>query len=69
MKPNKQEARVQAYLYNDMTLSEREAFESQRRQLIEERRQEILEKANSLGYRVKQTEENGQIRMVLVRTA
>jgi hypothetical protein len=29
VKPNKQEARVQAYLYNDMTLSEREAFESE----------------------------------------
>jgi flagellar biosynthesis/type III secretory pathway protein FliH len=48
--------------------AEREAFESQRQQLIEERRQEILEKAKALGYRVKQTEESGQIRMVLVRT-
>ena len=48
--------------------AEREAFESQRQQLIEERRQEILEKAEALGYRVKQTEESGQIRMVLVRT-
>ena len=49
--------------------AEREAFESQRQQLIEQRRQEVLEKAKTLGYRVKQTEENGQIRMVLVRTA
>ena len=34
-----------------------------------QRKQEILEKAKTLGYRVKQTEQNGQIRMVLVRTA
>ena len=47
----------------------REAFENQRLELIEQRKQEILEKAKTLGYRVKQTEQNGQIRMVLVRTA
>ena len=29
----------------------------------------ILEKAKTLGYKVKQTEQNGQIRMVLVRTS
>lgn len=48
--------------------AQRESFESQRLELIEQRKQEILEKAKTLGYRVKQTEENGQIRMVLVRT-
>ena len=48
---------------------QREAFENQRLELIEQRKQEILEKAKTLGYRVKQTEQNGQIRMVLVRTA
>lgn len=47
----------------------REAFENQRLELIEQRKQEILNKAKTLGYRVKQTEQNGQIRMVLVRTA
>jgi len=49
--------------------AQREAFEQQRQNLIEERRQEILDKAKTLGYRVKETNENGQIRMVLVRTA
>ena len=49
--------------------TEREAFEAQRQGLIEQRRQEILEKAKTLGYRVKETKENGQIRMVLVRTS
>jgi len=49
--------------------AQREAFENQRWELIEQRKQEILEKAKALGYRVKQTEQNGQIRMVLVRTA
>ena len=49
--------------------AEREAFESQRLKLIEQRRQEVLEKAKALGYRVKETKENGQLRMVLVRTA
>jgi phenylalanyl-tRNA synthetase alpha subunit len=49
--------------------AQREAFENQRLELIEQRKQEILEKAKTLGYRVKQTEQNGQIRMVLVRTA
>ena len=48
--------------------AQREAFENQRLELIEQRKQEILEKAKTLGYRVKQTEQNGQIRMVLVRT-
>ena len=48
--------------------AQREAFEIQRLELIEQRKQEILEKAKTLGYRVKQTEQNGQIRMVLVRT-
>ena len=49
--------------------AQREAFENQRLELREQRKQEILEKAKALGYRVKQTEQNGQIRMVLVRTA
>ena len=49
--------------------TQREAFENQRLELIEQRKQEILKKAKALGYRVKQTEQNGQIRMVLVRTA
>ena len=49
--------------------AQREAFENQRLELIEQRKHEILEKAKTLGYRVKQTEQNGQIRMVLVRTA
>ena len=49
--------------------TQREAFENQRLELIEQRKQEILKKAKTLGYRVKQTEQNGQIRMVLVRTA
>ena len=48
---------------------EREAFENQRLELIEQRKQEILEKAKKLGYKVKQTEQNGQTRMVLVRRA
>lgn len=47
--------------------AQREAFENQRLELIEQRKQEILEKAKTLGYNVKQTEQNGQIRMVLVR--
>ena len=46
--------------------AEREAFEQQRLDLIEQRRQEILRKGKTLGYRVKETKENGQIRMVLV---
>ena len=49
--------------------TQREAFENQRLELIQQRKQEILKKAKALGYRVKQTEQNGQIRMVLVRTA
>ena len=40
---------------------------NQRLELIEQRKQEILEKAKTLGYKVKQTEQNGQLRMVLVR--
>ena len=47
--------------------AQREAFENQRLELIEKRKQEILEKAKALGYKVKQTEQNGQLRMVLVR--
>ena len=60
-----------AHLESERTAvrAEREAFESQRLMLIEQRRQEILEKAKTLGYRVKETKENGQLRMVLVRTA
>ena len=46
---------------------EREAFEQQRISLIEERKAEIREKARSLGYKVKESVENGQVRMVLVR--
>ena len=53
----------------DAIKAQHEAFEQQRLNLIEERRQEILQKAKTLGYRVKETKENGQIRMVLVRTA
>ena len=53
----------------DAIKAQREAFEQQRQNLIEGRRQEILQKAKTLGYRVKETKENGQIRMVLVRTA
>ena len=34
--------------------AQREAFENQRWELIEQRKQEILEKAKALGYRVKQ---------------
>jgi len=47
--------------------AEREAFELQRRTLINERKKEIILKAKKLGYRVKPTEENGQVRRVLVR--
>ena len=46
---------------------EREMFEQQRISLIEERKAEIREKARSLGYKVKESVENGQVRMVLVR--
>ena len=46
---------------------EREAFEQQRISLIEERKVEIRAKAETLGYRVKETVDNGQVRMVLVR--
>lgn len=48
---------------------ERLAFEQQRQNLIEERKSEIRTKAEALGYRVKEREENGQVRLVLVRQA
>ena len=48
---------------------ERLAFEQQRQNLIQERKSEIRTKAEALGYRVKEREENGQVRLVLVRQA
>ena len=39
----------------------------QRQELIEQRRQEIHEKAKAMGYKVKETKESGQVRLVLVR--
>ena len=46
---------------------EREAFENARQAAIQERREHIIERAKAMGYRVKERQEQGQIRLVLVR--
>ncbi len=47
---------------------ERRREEERLRQLVESRRQEIIAKAKEEGYYVKETEEEGTVRLVLVRT-
>ena len=47
---------------------ERRREEERLRKLVESRRQEIIAKAKEEGYYVKETEEEGTVRLVLVRT-
>ena len=48
-------------------IEERRQMEAQRLELIQTRREEILQRAKAMGYRVKESKTNGQIRLVLVR--
>ena len=47
---------------------ERAAMESERKALIETRKATVIKQAKALGYRVKETVQNGKVRLVLVKT-
>ena len=47
---------------------ERLAMEEERKTLIETRRATVIKQAKALGYRVKESVQNGEVRLVLVKT-
>ena len=47
---------------------ERLAMEEERKALIETRRENVIKQAKALGYRVKESVQNGEVRLVLVKT-
>jgi len=47
---------------------ERAAMETERKALIEARKTTVIKQAKALGYRVKETVQNGEVRLVLVKT-
>ncbi|MBL6882363.1 MAG: hypothetical protein ISR08_05160 [Candidatus Poseidoniaceae archaeon] len=47
---------------------ERLAMEEERKALIETRRATVIKQAKALGYRVKESVQNGEVRLVLVKT-
>ena len=47
---------------------ERTAMETERKALIETRKATVIKQAKALGYRVKETVQNGEVRLVLVKT-
>jgi len=47
---------------------ERAAMETERKALIETRKATVIKQAKALGYRVKETVQNGEVRLVLVKT-
>ncbi len=47
---------------------ERAAMETERKTLIETRKATVIKQAKALGYRVKETVQNGEVRLVLVKT-
>lgn len=47
---------------------ERAAMEAEREALIETRKATVIKQAKALGYRVKETVQNGEVRLVLVKT-
>ncbi|MDB2672059.1 hypothetical protein N9Y75_04320 [Candidatus Poseidoniales archaeon] len=47
---------------------ERMAMEEERKALIETRRATVIKQAKALGYRVKESVQNGEVRLVLVKT-
>lgn len=47
---------------------ERTAMETERKALVETRKATVIKQAKALGYRVKETVQNGEVRLVLVKT-